>query len=499
MHFNVSGNFCPHTSSSKSSAPPATTDGFKSPRPQSIVLRQPPTKPGSRGPREQLTPTTLRFAYEAFLGLSQDRAAKAAHAQRKRLPTVASQDCKRESQPTPAGVLRSPRKKKKGVGVGGKQANTGPFSFSFFHFYFKVLASAGGSPGPAGSAPGGRWSGACTCHFAREQEPHPPDTCQAAAQTPPGCPRHRPRARDPVTAPPPPRGDGGRGEPRGSRGPRAGAAPSVSPAPPRCARRPRARAPFPPSLRPSRGGRAPHLARGSSSGPLSCSGSSSRGGGGGGGGGSAAAALRGALGGMTRCAGPARANEPGERGSERGARGGGRARTPGTPRPQPTPVTKIMGTSPLWKTGRARQPSAGANRGKTSLPPAASRPRGSRAAGVRGNRGGGGGGGGGSRRGRGREAAEKPRLPGPVSARLVPVGGASTGGAGRSAKPWPLGERWTGRAPRQARAAGKTKTNVPRQSEVGSAAGWAVQGGAITGLREMSGLRTGEDGHCAGS
>lgn len=41
---------------------------------------------------------------------------------------------------------------------------------------------------------------------------------------------------------------------------------------------------------------------------------------------------------------------------------------------------------------------------------------------------GGGGGGGGGRRGRGREAAEKPRLPGPVSARLVPVGGATQAG-----------------------------------------------------------------------
>lgn len=136
MHFNVSGNFCPHTSSSKSSAPPAATDGFKSPRPQSIVLRQPPTKPGSRGPREQLTPTTLRFAYEAFLGLSQDRAAKAAHAQRKRLPTVASQDCKRESQPTPAGVRRSPRKKNKGR-RGGEASKHRSFFFFFFSFLFQ--------------------------------------------------------------------------------------------------------------------------------------------------------------------------------------------------------------------------------------------------------------------------------------------------------------------------------------------------------------------------
>lgn len=100
--------------------------------------------------------------------------------------------------------------------------------------------------------------------------------------------------------------------------------------------------------------------------------------------------------------------------------------------------------------------------------------------------------GGGGWRGRGREAAGKPRLPGPVSARVVPVGGASRGGAGRSMEPRPLGERWTGRAPRLARAAGKTKTNVQGQWEVGSAAGWAVQGGAITGLLETPGLREGK-------
>jgi hypothetical protein len=38
------------------------------------------------------------------------------------------------------------------------------------------------------SAPPSRWSEACTCHFAQEPEPHPPDTCQAAAATPAGCP-----------------------------------------------------------------------------------------------------------------------------------------------------------------------------------------------------------------------------------------------------------------------------------------------------------------------
>lgn len=259
-----------------------------------------------------MTPTTLRFAYKAFLGLSQDQAANAAQAQRERLPTVASLDCKRESQPTP-GVLRisTGRKKRR------KKENKHRSTFLKKIFISILFASDGGSPGPAGSAPGRRWSRACTCHFAREQEPHPPDTCQAAARTPSGCPPRRPRARDRVSAPPPLRGGGG---PRGPRGPQA---PLLSPVRPRrdapgdpAEMRPASPRPSLP-FSPARGGRAPHLARGSSSGPLSCAGSSSRGGGGGGGG-SAAAALRGALGGMTRCAG--RREQAREARGEAGAR-----------------------------------------------------------------------------------------------------------------------------------------------------------------------------------
>lgn len=214
----------------------------------------------------------------------------------------------------PRGCSGSPRKKKKEE----ERKQTSVDFFFFLIFISIVFASDGGSPGPAGSAPGRRWSRACTCHFAREQEPHPPDTCQAAVQTPSGCPPRRPRAQDRVTAPPPSRGGGG---PRGPRGPRApllslvrprrdapGVPAEMRPASPR------------PSLpfSPARGGRAPHLARGSSSGSLSCAGSSSRGGGGGGGGGSAAAVLRGALGGMTRCAG--RREQAREARGEAGAR-----------------------------------------------------------------------------------------------------------------------------------------------------------------------------------
>lgn len=213
----------------------------------------------------------------------------------------------------PRGCSGSPRKKKK-----EEERKQTSVDFFFLIFISIVFASDGGSPGPAGSAPGRRWSRACTCHFAREQEPHPPDTCQAAVQTPSGCPPCRPRAQDRVTAPPPSRGGGG---PRGPRGPPA---PLLSLAWPRrdapgvpAEMRPASPRPSLP-FSPARGGRAPHLARGSSSGSLSCAGSSSRGGGGGGGGGSAAAVLRGALGGMTRCAG--RREQAREARGEAGAR-----------------------------------------------------------------------------------------------------------------------------------------------------------------------------------
>lgn len=91
-----------------------------------------------------MTPTTLRFAYKAFLGLSQDRAANAAHAGRKRLPTVASQDCKRESQPTP-GCSGSPRKKKKRGGGSGQASK-----HRFFPppFLFQFLRLTGALPDP---------------------------------------------------------------------------------------------------------------------------------------------------------------------------------------------------------------------------------------------------------------------------------------------------------------------------------------------------------------
>lgn len=129
LHLNVSWNFCPHTSSSKSSAPSVSTDGFKSPRASKHCSKETPTKPGSWGPREQLTPTTLRFAYKAFLGLSQDQAADAAQAQRGQgSQLLHRRTTAKEKVNPPRGCFGSPRRKK----GGRKKTNTGRVFFFFF-------------------------------------------------------------------------------------------------------------------------------------------------------------------------------------------------------------------------------------------------------------------------------------------------------------------------------------------------------------------------------
>lgn len=125
--------------------------------------------------------------------------------------------------------------------------------------------------------------------------------------------------------------------------------------------------------------------------------------------------------------GPARA-------AEGGARGGGRARAHAGHAPSsPDSRYKNNGNVPRGKPDAPGNRAPGPTAGKRHFRPRrhVREARGPRAS--VGNRGGGGGGGGQGRgrgRGRGREAAGKPRLPGPVSARVVPVGGASRGGAG---------------------------------------------------------------------
>lgn len=129
--------------------------------------------------------------------------------------------------------------------------------------------------------------------------------------------RRAPRSlsRTPVTRPPALR--------RGGGGARRDPLPADRPPRRRAPARHRGASPDASSGRPSR---APavaaavlaHRARGRSSGPLSCSGSSAGGGGGAGGAAAAAAALRGVLGGMTRCQGKSPR-------AARGAGAGGRA------------------------------------------------------------------------------------------------------------------------------------------------------------------------------
>lgn len=140
-----------------------------------------------------------------------------------------------------------------------------------------------------------------TCHFAQGPEPHPPDTCQAGAETLPGFPPLAPEARP--LSPPSRRSAvlGDKGEPSSRRDAAAG---GDAPPPRRWGARPDALSRRP-SLETAAAAPLAHLGKGKSSGPLSCSGSSSGGGGGGAGGSAAAAAaaaaaaLRRVLGGMT--------------------------------------------------------------------------------------------------------------------------------------------------------------------------------------------------------
>ena len=62
-------------------------------------------------------------------------------------------------------------------------------------FFFFRFAFDGVSKSPAAcEAPVSRRKGG-TCHFAQRPEPHPPDTCQAGAETPPGRPPLAPEPR----------------------------------------------------------------------------------------------------------------------------------------------------------------------------------------------------------------------------------------------------------------------------------------------------------------
>lgn len=243
-----------------------------------------------------------------------------------------------------------------------------------------------------------------------------------------------------------------------------GAVPMASPAPQRCARRPRRDAPGVPAPFPSllSGPRRPRSSPGQ--GQLF-----------------GAAVLRGVvlprrrrrwrgLGGRGSARGFGRhdALRGPARAGEGGARGGGRARTPGTPRPHPTPVTKIMGTSPEENrtrpaTERPGQPRENVTsaRGVTSARLAGRGRQWGTGAAVA------------AAAGEGEGAGGKPRgsraCPGLSPPASSPWAAPAEAGRARSEEPRPLGERWTGRAPRPARPAGKTKTNVPGQWEVGSA------------------------------
>lgn len=94
------------------------------------------------------------------------------HALRKTLPTVASQETETESQTTTC-VLQ--------ISIGENLSTKHELGFFFFFFPFSRLLGPRNYPPPASLQSRG------TCHLAQGLEPHPPDTCQAGAETPPGC------------------------------------------------------------------------------------------------------------------------------------------------------------------------------------------------------------------------------------------------------------------------------------------------------------------------
>lgn len=238
------------------------------------------------------------------------------HALRKTLPTVASQETKTESQTTTCVLQIST----------GENLST---KHELVFFFFSFLPFVGASKLPAACEP------PVPRHLSLRSGTRAPPARHLSSwrQDPSQLPSPRSRTQAPVTllqALCVFGGQGGTLIPPGP-GPRRRRAP---------ARRDGARRDAS-SGRPSRvlavaAALLAHLARGRSSGPLSCSGSSSVGGGGGGAGGAAAeAALRGALGGMTPC--PTRSRRAVRRAGERGL-----AHVGAHPRLLPTPVTKII-------------------------------------------------------------------------------------------------------------------------------------------------------------
>lgn len=242
------------------------------------------------------------------------------HALRKTLPTVASQETETESQTTTC-VLQ--------ISIGENLSTKHELGFFFF---FSFLSFAGASKLPAACEP------PVPRHLSLSSGTRAPPARHLSSwsRDPSRLPSPRSRTQALVTLLQALRVCGGQGGtliPPGP-GPQRRRAP---------ARRAGARRDAS-SGRPSRTPAAAaallaHLARGRSSGPLSCSGSSSAGGGGGGGAGGAAAeaaaALRGALGGMTPCRSRSRR-------AVRRAGEGGLAHVGAHPRLLPTPVTKII-------------------------------------------------------------------------------------------------------------------------------------------------------------
>lgn len=212
---------------------------------------------------------------------------------------------------------------------------TSPTGTSFFCFFFFRFAFDGVSKSPAAcETPVSRRKGG-TCHFAQRPEPHPPDTCQAGAETPPGRPLLAPEPRLLSASSGRSAAVGHRESPYSRRDPVPG-----GDAPPPRRRGARRRTLWAPFLRAARGGvsaRSPGqrqvLGAAILLGVLLRRGRRGRrrglrGGGGG-------CCSTGGFGRHDALAGQAPADAGGGPGRED-------ARTSGTPRPLPTPVTKII-------------------------------------------------------------------------------------------------------------------------------------------------------------
>lgn len=161
-----------------------STDDFKASRPPRIVLGN-PTKPRRCVARGQLTLGSPPFTSKAFSWP---------------LPSLgfpSSANTEEENFQLLHRRSLPPRPPKRKASADQKKNSPTHNQSHFFvleeqYFLHRLIAHIQPSAAKLRLA-----RGDCTCHFARGPEPHPPDTCQAGAETPPAL--LSPGSRSPIS------------------------------------------------------------------------------------------------------------------------------------------------------------------------------------------------------------------------------------------------------------------------------------------------------------